>query len=62
MRRSLRKWPVVVRVGKPVEMEDLLAGRINKDTCEVLNERIAAAFAELSGGRSLLPVSKETKE
>lgn len=54
--------PVVVRVGKPVEMEDLLAGRINKDTCEVLNERIAAAFAKLSGGRSLLPVSKETKE
>jgi len=45
---------VVVRVGKPVQMDDLLAGRINKDTCEVLTERIKAAFAELSGGRSLL--------
>jgi len=47
--------PVVVRVGKPVEMDDLLAGRINKDTCDVLTERIKAAFAQLSGGRSLLP-------
>ncbi|MBQ8618387.1 MAG: 1-acyl-sn-glycerol-3-phosphate acyltransferase [Clostridia bacterium] len=47
--------PVVVRVGKPVEMDDLLAGRVNKDTCDVLSERIKAAFAELSGGRSLLP-------
>lgn len=54
--------PVVVRVGKPVKMDDLLSGRINKDTCDVLTERITAAFAELSGGRSLLPVSKENKE
>lgn len=54
--------PVVVRVGKPVKMDDLLAGRVNKDTCDVLTERITAAFAELSGGRSLLPVIKETKE
>ena len=46
--------PVVVRVGKPVKMDDLLAVRINKDTCDVLTERIKAAFAELSGGRSLL--------
>lgn len=59
--------PVVVRVGKPVQMDDLLAGRINKDTCDVLSDRIKAAFAELSGGRSLLaPVPtkehEETKE
>lgn len=59
--------PVVVRVGKPVQMDDLLAGRINKDTCDVLSDRIKAAFAELSGGRSLLaPVQvkkhEETKE
>lgn len=54
--------PIVVRVGKPVKMDDLLAGRINKDTCDVLNERITAAFAELSGGRSLLPVAKGNKE
>ena len=45
---------VIVRVGKPVEMADLLAGRVNKDTCDVLSDRIKAAFAELSGGRSLL--------
>ena len=51
--------PVVVRVGKPVEMEDLLAGRINKDTCDVLTERITAAFAALSNGRSLLPPVKK---
>lgn len=49
---------MTVRVGKPVEMDDLLAGRINKDTCEVLTERIKTAFAELSGGRSLLPPVK----
>lgn len=59
--------PVVVRVGKPIQMDDLLAGRINKDTCDVLSDRIKAAFAELSGGRSLLaPVPtkehEETKE
>ncbi|MBQ7885744.1 MAG: 1-acyl-sn-glycerol-3-phosphate acyltransferase [Clostridia bacterium] len=55
--------PVVVRVGKPVAMDDLLAGRITKDTCDVLTERIKAAFAELSGGRSLLPpVQDKQKE
>lgn len=59
--------PVVVRVGKPIQMDDLLGGRINKDTCDVLSDRIKAAFAELSGGRSLLaPVPtkehEETKE
>lgn len=54
--------PVVVRIGKPVKMDDLLAGRINKDTCEVLTERITAAFAELSGGRSLLPPVRDQAE
>jgi len=53
--------PVVVRVGKPVEMADLLAGRVSKETCDVLNERIKAAFAELSGGRSLLPPVEKKK-
>ena len=46
---------VVVRVGKPVKMDDLLAGRVTKDTCDELVDRIKGAFAELSGGRSLLP-------
>ena len=50
---------VTVRVGKPVAMDDLIAGRINKDTCDVLTDRITAAFAELSGGRSLLPPVKK---
>ena len=36
-------------------MEDLLAGRVNKDTCEELTRRMEASFAELSGGRSLPP-------
>jgi len=55
---------VVVRVGKPVEMDDLLAGRVSKETCEALNERIKNAFAALSGGRSLLPpvVKKKSEE
>ena len=46
---------MVVRVGKPVDMDDLIAGRINKDTCDALTERITSAFAQLSNGRSLLP-------
>ena len=46
---------VVVRVGKPVKMDDLLAGRVTKETCDELVGRIKGAFAELSGGRSLLP-------
>ena len=53
---------VTARVGKPVKMDDLLAGRINKDTCDVLTERIKDAFAELSGGRSLqAPVNPRRK-
>ena len=54
--------PVVVRVGKPIDMDDLLAGRVTKEACDELNERVKAAFAGLSGGRSLLPVVKETEE
>ena len=53
---------VTVRVGKPVEMDDLLSGRVNKDTCDVLSERIKASFAQLSGGRSLLPAVPEKKK
>ena len=44
---------VTVRVGKPVEMDDLLAGRITRETTDELTARIEAAFAKLSGGRSL---------
>ena len=48
---------VVVRIGKPVEMDDLLAGRITRETTDALTARIEAAFAQLSGGRSL-PAAK----
>ena len=44
---------ITVRVGKPIEMEDLRAMRVNKDSIEELTRRIEASFAELSGGKSL---------
>ena len=44
---------IVVRVGKPVDMADLRAGRMNRETCDVLTRRIEAAFARLSNGKSL---------
>ena len=44
---------IVVRVGKPVDMADLRAGRMNRETCDVLTQRIEAAFARLSNGKSL---------
>ena len=43
---------IVVRVGKPVEMSDLLAGRVNKDTFDTLMGRVEESFCELSGGKS----------
>ena len=48
---------VVVRIGKPVEMDDLLARRITRETTDELTARIEAAFAQLSRGRSL-PAAK----
>ena len=44
---------IVVRVGQPVEMADLRAGRMNRETCDVLTRRIEASFAQLSNGKSL---------
>lgn len=46
---------MLVTVGKPVEMADLRAGRMNKTTCDELTRRIEAEFAQLSGGKSLPP-------
>jgi len=43
---------MVVRVGKPVGMSDLLAGRINRDSFDALMGRVEEAFAQLSDGRS----------
>lgn len=44
---------IVVRVGKPVDLEGLRGGRVNKEACEALTGRITAEFARLSGGKSL---------
>ena len=44
---------VAVRVGKPVEMDDLLAGRITRETTDELTARVESAFAKLSNGKSL---------
>jgi len=52
---------MIVRVGKPIDTSDLRAGRINKDTCDVLTERMTAAFAQLSGGKSLPPAAQEAQ-
>ena len=49
---------MVVHVGKPIEMADLRAGRMNKETCDALTERMEAACARLSGGKSLPPAEK----
>lgn len=44
---------MTVRVGRAVEMDDLLAGRVTKDACEELTRRIEGSFARLSDGKSL---------
>ena len=49
---------MTVRVGKPLEVSDLHAMRVTKDTCEELTHRMEAAFASLSGGKSL-PAGRE---
>ena len=53
---------MTVRVGKPVEMDDLLAVRVTRETCEDLTGRITAAFAQLSGGRTLPPAQESEQK
>ena len=43
---------MTVRIGAPVPMDDLLAGRVTKDTCDALTGRIEESFYHLSGGKS----------
>ena len=50
---------VTVRVGAPVEMDDLLAGRITRETTDELTARIEASFAKLSNGKSLPAAARE---
>ena len=52
---------MVVHVGRPVEMADLRAGRMNKETCDELTRRMEAEFAQLSGGKSLPPAEESQK-
>ena len=44
---------MTVRVGAPLEVADLHAMRVTKDTCQELTGRMEAAFAALSYGKSL---------
>ena len=53
---------VTVRVGAPVEMNDLLAGRITRETTDELTARIEASFAKLSNGKSLPAAARENSE
>ena len=46
---------ITVRVGRALEMDDLLAVRVTKDSCDELTARIEAAFFALSGGKSRAP-------
>ena len=52
---------MTVRVGKPVEMDDLLAGRVTKEACDTLTGRIEAEFAQLSCGKSLPAPAGQTQ-
>ena len=52
---------MTVRVGMPLAIEDLHAQRVTKDTCEELTHRMEAAFASLSGGKSL-PAGKDAAQ
>lgn len=52
---------MTVRVGKPLEIADLHAQRVTKETCEELTHRMETAFAVLSGGKSL-PAGREGEQ
>ena len=46
---------MTVRVGRAVEMDDLRAGRVTKESCDELTGRIEEEFYALSGGKSRRP-------
>ena len=52
---------MTVRVGRPVQMDDLLALRVTKETCDTLTGRIEAEFAQLSHGKSLPAPAEQTQ-
>ena len=53
---------MTVRVGEPLTIDDLLAGRVTKETCDELTHRMEAAFARLSGGKSLPAAREDARE
>ena len=52
---------ITVRVGEPLAIGDLHEQRVTKDTCDELTRRMEAAFAQLSGGRSL-PAGQDSEK
>lgn len=52
---------MVVRVGAPVQMDDLLALRVTRESCDTLTGRIEAEFAQLSHGKSLPAPAEQTR-
>ena len=56
--RLFRRMRIIV--GKPIDTSDLRAGRMGKETVDALTARMEAAFAELSGGKSLPAPKEET--
>ena len=52
---------MTVRVARPVQMDDLLALRVTKETCDTLTGRIEAEFAQLSHGKSLPAPAEQTQ-
>ena len=52
---------MTVRVGRPVQMDDLLALRVTRESCDTLTGRIEAEFAQLSHGKSLPAPAEQTQ-
>lgn len=49
--RPFRRMRVIV--GKPLEIDDLRVGRVNKDACDMFNELLSAEFKELKASSEL---------
>lgn len=54
--KPFRRMRVIV--GQPVQMDDLRAGRMGRESIDALTARIEASFGQLSGGKSLPPAEE----
>lgn len=54
--KPFRRMKVIV--GQPVQMDDLRAGRMGRESIDTLTARIEASFSQLSGGKSLPPAEE----